>query len=79
MNNLPPVASENLLTLPRGPTSRLYVQLDTWDDGKRTVKIATARPSVKGDICRSVTIYPDELRGIAIALAAAHKQMGLPV
>jgi len=46
------------------------------------VKIATYRPrpgSGGEPVNRSVTIYPRELKEIAVSLALAHKTLGLPV
>ena len=82
MNGQPPVASKILLKTERGSTSGLSVQLDEWPDGGHSVKIATYRPrpgSGGEPVNRSVTIYPRELKEIAVSLALAHKTLGLPV
>lgn len=69
-----------LVEIPRGSRSYVVVQLDKWENRAHTVKLSAYRPSRRtGEVipCRSITLYPDELRRVILALIKGYKTLEL--
>lgn len=75
MSGEPPVSSEVLADIPRGPKARVIVRSDEWQDGQRSVNVAVHRlkPSGEWYARRSVTIYPGEIDALISALERARE------
>lgn len=72
------LALEVLARLPRGSGRSLMVTLDEGPDGSKFVSIKRWQMSEKanGWICpRGISVYPNELRQVAAALACAADQL----
>lgn len=75
MNGAPPVSSEVLAEIHRGPKARVVVARDVWEDGTKSVNLGVYRSAVDGHWTRrrSVTLYATDIPDVIAALERARE------